>query len=233
MNSIALFRLDRLAVLEFYDTRPADSSKHATAINAVMGEDLGAGLMKHYLVNKRGAAVTIHNETCTPGTKKGGRLDCWISVKWSDLSAPTLFQVEIKNWSAHSYGGKKLSLQATPEDIKKHKVERWVQLWDEDNKLLKPKEVQKVLTPMKTSQSGVIETVLCMWDAMHPAGEEEPWFAVTLPEGGSFSQLWVFSMSAYLRTLDEPYIEIEMPETLLRLQWLNKFVSKASAKNEY
>src|ERR1041385_9462440 len=75
VNSLPLFHIDRIATLEFYDTRPIDSRKHASAINAVAGEDLGAGLMKHYLEYVTGAVVTILDETCTPGKREGKRLD--------------------------------------------------------------------------------------------------------------------------------------------------------------
>jgi hypothetical protein len=84
----AMFRIDRCAILEFYDTKPENSSGHATAINAVAGEDLGAGLMKHYLENVEGAKVTVRiniqdrPEPVTQRTSKGSRLDRWMDVQW-------------------------------------------------------------------------------------------------------------------------------------------------------
>jgi hypothetical protein len=226
MNPRPLFRIDRLAVLEFYDARPANSSKHAAAINAVAGEDLGAGLMKHYLENVEGATVSILDGTCTPGTSKGNRLDRWVFAQWSDHTPPTLFQVEIKNWSAHSIGGKSLPLNAPPEQVARHKVERWSKEWDVAAFELLKEPTRKVLLPMRATQQGEIEPALCMWDAMHPRGEASPWFSVVLSDNQHFARLWVFSMSAYLRSLDTAYIEIEMLDTHQRLQWLNKLFTK-------
>ena len=59
-----------------------------------------------------------------------------------------------------------------------------------------------------------------MWDAMHLDGETTPWFSVMLPTGSHFQRLWVFSMSAFLRTLTDQYLTLEMPNTLQRLNWL-------------
>ena len=231
MNLSSLFRINRLAVLEFYDTRPLASSKHASAVNAVMGEDLGIGLMKHYFENQEKAAVTILDETCVPGTSKGNRLDRWLSVQWPDDSKRTLFQVEIKNWSSHSLGGRRLALDAEAEKVKSHKEERWSKEWDADTRELLKEQTRKVLFPMRAPRSVAAESVscikpaLCMWDAMHSEGGAEPSYSAELPGGHHFLHLWVFSMSAYLRNLDAPFIEIEMPDAFQRLQWLNRFTS--------
>lgn len=226
MNPHPLFRIDKLTVLDFYDTRPANSSKHVAAVNAVAGEDLGAGLMKHYLENIEGAKVEILDKSVTPGTSKGNRLDRWVLSQWADDTPPTLFQVEIKNWSAHSIGGKRLPLDATPEQLAYHKIERWSKEWDNATFQLLKEQTRKVLSPMRAAQQGEIEPALCMWDAMHPRGEASPWFSVVLSDNQHFARLWVFSMSAYLRSIDAPYIEIEMPDTYQRLQWLNKIFTK-------
>jgi hypothetical protein len=221
-----LLRIDRLELLTFFDTRPQGSIGHANAINAVAGEDLGSGLLKHYLENIEGTRVTISDEPCTPQTRKGKRLDRWISVKWPDRIV--LFQTEIKNWSAHSLGGKNLPLDATAEHMAQYKKECWSKEWHAEEQRLLKEPTCKVLMPMKTSRTGTIEPALCMWVAMHPEGKEQPWFSVALPEGECFPRLWVFSMSAYLRTLTDRYIEIEMPETVQRLRWLNRLFTSPS-----
>ena len=83
--SANLLRVDRVALLEFYDTIPRDSVGHATAINAVAGEDLGAGLLKHYLENVTAAEeVTILDQPANQGTLSGSRLDRWILVRRSN-----------------------------------------------------------------------------------------------------------------------------------------------------
>jgi hypothetical protein len=43
------FDVNSRELLRFFDEKPSDSERHATALNAVFGEDLGAGLLCHYL----------------------------------------------------------------------------------------------------------------------------------------------------------------------------------------
>jgi|SRR5579884_380034 len=217
---VAQVRIDRLAVLEFFDDKPATSLTHATALCAVAGEDLGAGLLKHYLENEEGADVTIF-PTCTQGTKMGCRLDCWAHAVWNDHA--TYFQVEIKNWSAHAIGGRKLALDARPEMVATYKIERWAKRWDTQAQTLKDIAAQKVLVPMRPPTSdATVEPLVCFWDALHPNGDLAPFFSVALPEGNNFPRLWVFSMSAYLRNRTESHLILDMPAVPQRLYWLNR-----------
>src|SRR5262249_30661222 len=161
----------RLALLEFYDTKPDDSIGHATAINAISGEDLGAGLLKHYLETCTKSDVTLLDEKVTLGTPSGPRLDRWVLVKWADRATlvqvegpgegdglsvlgadgTTLFQVEIKNWSAHGFGGEPLPLNASPAEVAVYKKKEWGRVWNEERRELRVERTHKVLLPMKTS----------------------------------------------------------------------------------
>jgi hypothetical protein len=217
MQPTTLTKINRLEVLRFFDTCPEDSPRHANAIVAVSGEELGAGLLKHCL-ERGGATVTLLEGSCTPGTRSGPRLDKWILATRDGKAV--LYQVEIKNWSANSMGGRKLALAATVEEFEKHAMRRWAQVWNTGERRLLIEETRKVLNKMHTTREEIIEPVLCMWDPMHPTGHSEPLFSMLLPEDHHFKRLWFFSMSAYLRTLDEDEIEIEMPNTLRRLHWL-------------
>jgi hypothetical protein len=46
-------------LVTFYDTKPSESGGPANAVNAVAGEELGAGLLEHYSENVEGLSITI------------------------------------------------------------------------------------------------------------------------------------------------------------------------------
>lgn len=219
-----MIQVDIIRVLEFYDERVLPSHHHATAINAIAGEDMGAGLFLHYLKEKNIAAEILPYR-CTQGTTSGVRLDKWIRVTKNNKKI--YYQTEIKNWSAHAFGGKRLMINAMQNEISDHKMERWNKFWD--GKTLRDLNARKVLTLMKLpeginklSEKRKIEPLICFWDSMHPYGKKEPFFSVEI-KNKSFSRLWVFSMSAYLRNMlssGEKKIMIEMPDTEVRVQWL-------------
>jgi hypothetical protein len=213
--------IDIAAVLRFFDEAPTESRGHATAIVAFAGEDLGLGLLAHYWTDQ-GASVHALPGPCGPGTKKGKRLDKWVRVTLDGTS--TYYQVEIKNWSAHAIGGKVLKVAASPEEVAKHKRERWQKEWNGETFV--QDTIAKVLLPMKPPVPDCTpEPLACFWDAMHPDGEGEPLFSRSV-SNPPFSRLWVFSMSAYLRELlasGMTHIELEMPETAIRMAWLKRF----------
>ena len=214
-------RINVRRLLEFFDEKPGESVGHATAIVGVIGEDLGAGLLKHYLEHTRNAKVSILPETPRTGNKKGPWLDRWIDVVWPDGSG-RLFQTEIKNWSAHAIGGKILKAHAPQNEVSRFGIERWRghvagMHW---------KAINKVLTPMKRPQdvdaSHTVEPLLIYWWVIHPEGLNESFFSHDLGTSTGFSRLWLFSMSSYLRGLNEAAIELEMPHAAKRMSWLHE-----------
>ena len=132
------------ALLEFYDGPKQINKSHTTAITAIIGEDMGAGLLVDYYI-RRGFKATVLSGGVTQGTNIGKRLDRWIVVTRGKHE--TYFQVEIKNWGAAAIGGRSIAVDANPSVLRKHKIERWSKEWD-GNKFIK-EAVQKVLTPMK------------------------------------------------------------------------------------
>jgi len=67
-----------------------------------------------------------------------------------------------------------------------------------------------------------VEPLICFWFSIHPTGKIEPFFSVPTNDK-NFSQLWVFSMSAYLRNVlasGEKKITLEMPDAESRIKWL-------------
>lgn len=221
-------RINIRRLLEFFDKKVDESEGHATAIVSVCGEDLGCGLLKHYF-ESRGASVEVLPGPCTTGDLRGPRLDKWIRVTGSsELNDPdVLFQVEIKNWSAHALDGKVLEIEATPEKIACYKKDRWRKEWEDGVGIKKP-SLKKLLTPISPPAKFVnirAKPLACLWTAIHPDGETDSLFSVPLPESyrGYFDRVWFFSMSSYLRSrLPKKYIRLQMPDTMRRVSWLHE-----------
>jgi hypothetical protein len=214
-----MIEIDIVRALEFYEEAIPSSQHHATAINAIAGEDMGAGLFLHYLKQKN-INAKILPDRCTQSTKSGVRLDRWIlAIK---NGKEIYYQTEIKNWPAHAFGGKRLKITATKKEISVHKIERWNNFWD--GKTLRDPKARKVLTPMKPPENNCnVKPLICFWDSMHPNGKREPLFSVQL-QNQQFSYIWVFSMSAYFRNLlssGTKKIHLEMLDTETRIEWLN------------
>lgn len=221
-------RINVRRLLEFFDEKAPGSAGHASAIVAVCGEDLGMGLLRHHF-ESQGACVDV-DRRCTQGTPSGVRLDGWLRVTSGERD--TLYQVEIKNWSAHAIGGRPLRIDAPPEVVAKYKMACWTQQWDDATGVRK-KALAKVLTPMAPpkhlSHISSIEPLACMWTALHPCEELAPLFSVAVPQPRCFRRLWFFSMSAYLRSLEEEWIMIEMLDTARRLKWLGELITTNDA----
>lgn len=213
-----MVEIDIIELLKFYDEKIQTSVHHATAINAVAGEDLGAGLITHYLIRKKYSAIVLQ-DPCTQKTKSGYRLDRWILV--TKNSERIYYQTEIKNWSAHAIGGRVLKINATQDEVSEYKIKLWNSSWN--GNMLTAKTARKVLTPMKPiEENSKIEPLICFWTSMHPEGKNEPFFSVDIKDN-HFSRLCVFSMSAYLRNLlnsGEKKVALEMPDTEKRIEWL-------------
>jgi len=214
-----MIQLDIFRTLKFYDEAVPTSDHHATALNAVAGEDMGAGLFLHYLTRKN-IQAKIMPDVCTQGTKSGVRLDRWILAIQNKKKI--YYQTEIKNWSAHAIGGRRLKINATQKEISEYKMERWDNMWD--GKTFRSQNAEKVLVPMKPLENNhQVEPLICFWDSMHPSGKKEPLFSQALKRQ-HFSQVWVFSMSAYLHNLlssGVKKINLEMINTEVRIGWLN------------
>ncbi len=65
-----------------------------------------------------------------------------------------------------------------------------------------------------------VEPLVSYWVALHPAGDDECLFRHKLPDGLPFPQVWVFSQSAYLRSLNVGEIEVDTPALAERVAWL-------------
>ena len=228
------------ALLSFFDEKPCWSTGQATSIVGIAGEDLNSALFQHFLRAKGAKAEVLKRADSnrplpvTIGRRKGPRLDRWIRVQCTDQSI-TVFQTEIKNWSAHAIGGETLSVRATTEEVQKYKEARWERRWGRDRSLLKEKMTAKVLTRMK-APDGVnhdqIRPLLIFWEAIGPRDSSgKHFFSVDVENWDrsfDFPELWIFSASSYLRSLNLANITLDMPETADRLRLLERLFSDTS-----
>jgi len=220
----SIIRLSIIQAIQFYDAPPKRNRGQTTAITAVIGEDLGAGLLINYY-RRQGCQAETLPDNVTPGTNKGSRLDRWVIV--TKGKQVTHYQVEIKNWGAAAIGGRRIAIDADARTLKQHKIERWSKEWNGQGFI--KAGVQKVLIPMKPPEGARhIEPLVCFWDAMHPSGGNSPLFSVKL-ENQHFKRVWIFSMSSYLRTLmksGKTYLQIDAPDIVARLDWLSLLIQK-------
>lgn len=210
--------------IRFYDETHGMNKKHASAVTGVIGEDVAIAVFCHYL-SSRGWEVTPLDEPCTQGTKKGKWLDKWLLVESNDDA--WLYQAEVKNWSAHSIGGKHLALDATPEEFRILTQARWREEWDEVNKKFHKPQVNKVLLTMRPPmlyRKQRIEPIVIYWFAIHPTGAKEACF--TMEAQGAFSRVSVFSISTYLRSLLAHTIDVDVPRVAERLAILEKLLRR-------
>ena len=77
----------------------------------------------------------------------------------------------------------------------------------------------------------VDSAIACMWPDVRPQGQASCFFSVgldTLPPlvfpNPAFDTLHVFSMSVYLHTLTDDFVELSMPKTYARLRKLENLL---------
>ena len=229
-------------ILRFFDEKPEWAIGHVAGVVGVVGEDLNVSCFQRY-IESSGAKVTVRADPVTTGRRKGPRLDRWIVVEWPD-GRRTVFQTEIKSWSAHAFGGRMLPVRATPEEVAEYKRPRWQMMWDSTRRTLTFKEVAKVLVPMKPPadlEGEEILPLLIFWEALgspdqagrHLFKTEGPTGGFpftpppTWPDAGKFPALWVFSVSSYLRSIRDTDIELRMPNAARRIEIIGKLFSTA------
>jgi hypothetical protein len=217
-------RLNLRELLNFYDYTVESSNTHASAVNAVLGEDLAVAFLLHYF-KSLGYGVLALDQACTQGTKKGSRLDKWIAVQ--SASESVIYQVEIKNWSAHSIGGNVVERPDDPDYMREFRVKRWNYQFDAMKKVPSQAGALKVLTKMRVpdqySNTHSQQPLLCFWEPLHQHGDSEALFEVEVVSE-AFTQLKVFSMSNYVSLLlkTSETLEVEMPDADARIDWMQK-----------
>jgi hypothetical protein len=220
-------RLTIESIISFYDNKDTHDSKDASSITGLVGEELAAGLIKHYLEGKN-MNVEILAEKPTEGKKKGKWLDKWIKAQ--DGSNCTYYQTEIKNWCSHSLSGQAISLNSTDEELKKYAHNRFFEQWDNKHQKFNDAKVGKVLNVMRTPESlnqstGKIRPLICYWYPILNKSIDvlTPFFALDC--SGIFEQVDFFSMSIYMRQLlkeGHHTIELDMKQYEGRIRRLNE-----------
>ena len=222
----------RTALLRFFDERPDWSRTHATSIVSVVGEDLNAACFLHYLEGT-GANGVVLQESVNTGKRRGPRLDRWIDVRWSDGSR-TVFQAEIKSWSAHSFGSRQpLLVDACEATIVERKQQGWENQWHSAKNTLGGNKTGKVLVSMKPPANVDVKDVrplLIFWEPIGPREHSDkhlfsisnpsndiPGWPKTWPPPAGFPELWVFSVSSYLRSITAETLTLHMPTAAHRL----------------
>jgi len=205
------------SLLKLYDERANDAGRGSdvSAISGLLGEDIVLGLFQHYWQHVEGGRAEVLSYSCTTGKIRGPRLDAWMLCKHN--SQEILYQTEVKNWAAYSWGEEPLSLRATQAEVNQYGKEQWDYYFGGDN--IQHDRVAKVLLPMRKPESHArLQAIpLCCF-----------WFYITKQPGQPFARhlfpksqsVHVFSASAYLRSLDCTEIEIDTPRYQRRLDLL-------------
>lgn len=234
MDAAETLTVDRLALLQFLDVKSDYSKGHATGLVSVVGEDLNAACFQHYAESK-GATVEVLPGPVTIGKNRGPRLDRWIKADWPDGSK-ILYQTEIKNWSAHAIGGKSLPAAASREKIAAYKQKCWHRHWNPKSNTLKGNLCAKVLVPMKRPaglEARDVRPLLIFWEALGHKKAGHHLFSVNacrpqypdFPKFPEPTELWVFSVSSYLRSLKKTHICLRMPHAARRMRALTSMFS--------
>ena len=231
--------------LNFFDEKPPWASGNATAIVAMLGEDLSAAALQHCLESNGSTDVSVRSETVGTGPKKGPRLDRWIEADLPGVRK-VLFQTEIKSWSAWAIGGRVLAVDAPQEAVEDYKHWYWEGQWDAERHTLKDDRVAKVLVPMQPrfDTQGREQIPLVIYWA--PVGAKPDTATQLRAKGGHlfsipnpsydfpfavpdswthshhFSELWVFSVSSYLRSIEKNQIKLNMPIAASRIRAVNR-----------
>jgi len=232
------WKLNVRELLHFFDEDPPDGTGHATALVSVMGEELGAALLQDYFKEAREYAgttiLTQHGKplTPTPGTQRGQRLDRWLCATTS-AGGQDLYQVEIKNWSAHAIGGTRLLIDASESERQRIGDHYWSRVWVAETETFRERSVAKVLTRMQLPpgyerHAGKVIPLVCFWwyITKPESRTTEPLFEYELRSNqNGFSKFKIFSVSNYLRSqrsAKRDEIDVEMPQAAQRIAWMKR-----------
>ena len=214
-----MMKFNRVKLINFYESPKSWDGKilgrgsHVTAITGLIGEDLVMALVRHYWKNIQKEESNITGYQCNQGARAGKRLDAWIE------KGKFIYQVEVKNWSAHSLGGYDHSNECADHTLEEFAAKRWVHYFGKAGETPKlAPEIAKVAIDMNTTSKLERKKLICFWAHIVNA------------EGNPYSEvngIEVFSASAYLRSLEDDSIELELPRAESRLKLLNNLLEKS------
>ena len=209
-------------LLEVLDNPVSGKTKHLTSVIGVIGEDLCAGIYKHYRDNK----VEILQENVTEGKKKGKWLDRWIV----DDANKFLYQTEIKNWAGAAIGGYRLEHKASHEELEKVATRRYGNIHNDlINDVMYIAKVRRAMRKPVVYQDYTVTPLLLFWMPVSDNPETlNPECVITCPPKKElFNEVTIFSCSLYLRSLSKKrkrYITIDAPNIKARLKMLESII---------
>ncbi|WP_454741345.1 hypothetical protein [Cupriavidus necator] len=203
---------------------------HSSAIKGIGHEEVGVALLVEYF-RSLGLSARVLDASCT-ALNGGAWLDKWVEVLEHDHVVH--YQVEVKSWSFHGYGGgTALPVDCTQEELSEFTRKEFLRYWDDTKGRFRAPGLDKVLKEMKTQHAGEVRPLACLWTPIHYEGKDEPLFVVDNVQDSLFEKVWVFSASAfarkYLREKKTDIIELELPHTAARLEYLDRIFPRGTA----
>lgn len=114
--------IDIQRTLDIYDTPDKSIGRHASSLKAISGEEMSLAVLLHFFRDHRQEVdAQLINAPCKT---KGARLDAWL---YTGGMESILYQVEVKNWSVHGYGGRPLAYlpSMTAEEQASYRIKAW------------------------------------------------------------------------------------------------------------
>lgn len=217
--------MDIQRTLDIYDLPDKSVRRHASSLKAISGEEMNLAILLHFFRHARKHRdAQLIDVSCTT---TGARLDAWLHTGGKE---PILYQVEVKSWSVHGYGGGPLAYRSSMTSQEKiaYRTKAWSFYFNQATGQFKQPGLNKVLRSMSTSipkgrENAKHKALACLWTSLHHNGLAEPYFEVPVGrgvEGIDFDSITVFSVSTYLRNLldsGQRQISLEMPHLHQRL----------------
>jgi RNAse (barnase) inhibitor barstar len=225
--------LNILETIMLFDQKFDQNSRHISAINGMMGEDLSKAVLKHYFESQSYQVNLYENLVPKEGGSSGKWLDAWLEIKNDENQK--LFQVEIKNWTAYSKGGRELNIDASWDLVCNESTRRLKEIWKSNTHSFSEKGLEKVFKLMKNPPEGYLNTqaapLICFWYPISNGADfDDPLSSLSLNHPDiPYNELSIFSVSMYLRLLlrkGVSSIEIELDDVRQRLALMDRMYSR-------
>lgn len=226
------FQINLESWIDSFDTITEKSNHCVSAVTSMVGEELAIQSFRHFLSVEHGIESRIISGTVSRRGKSGCRLDAWLETRpGSDENV--LYQIEVKNWSAHSLHGRTVDESVVKTKGRKGGIEyvmraNMLEEWSDEHGLTKANtaKVLEVMSPPKGAFSEQ-RPLLVFW---MPIGNivANPHTVLQVPSGRlGFTELEVFSVSLYFRSLIRRgvgTIELELPSFAKKRSLLDDLV---------
>ncbi|MCX5791839.1 MAG: hypothetical protein NTY45_06410 [Elusimicrobia bacterium] len=213
-----MLKIKTREIIEFYDHCSLINKEDSNTVSVLAGEDLGLALLCHYF-RSMGNQAAIVSHKCKGSGNNGHRLDAWVSRITGNNKI--LYQVEIKNWSAHSLNSQPLDIAVSPQEVQDYKIKRWNTQWvNGDFREVAVRKVLELMGPPQGYTAWPVLPLVCYWYPIHPTGGQDFFFTQPIT-GQPFPSVEIFSMSAYLRSLTAEELTLpDMPRAERRIKVL-------------